>query len=640
MVPNWGEVLGFGGAAALYWSALGWPLARRCLPRALRALAFAPLLGWAVQTALAASLLPLTGFGMPALLAVALAPLALVWTLHWRRPPDAATQPLSLWTLPVAALLACLPTAAILPKHTQGGISLASPIFDHSKIAIIDAIARLGLPPVNPYYGGAEAGPHLAYYYWWHLSAAELARLAGATGWAADAAMTWFTAAASLLLLAGMAQALDRRAGLWAVLLAIPASIRPLLAPAVHAGWLLPATGLGGWLDQASWAPQHLAAAATLMLAVLVLAGVAERRTPTGIVVLGCVIATGFGASAWVGGIVGVLAIPAAALALLTGLARNRRAFLCAALAAGILSLILAAPLLHTEYLAAAGRHAFPLTAAFYPVLGPAIGAPAGFGFPLLLLIEFPVATILGIWGIIHAGKTIPPWARATLAAGLVGALICLCLRSTIDNNDLGWRAILPALLAATPFAAATAVRLWQAGGARIALVILIPLLGLTGAWHMLRDNLLGQATPAGRHFLAEAAEWRAIRGITGPAARIASDPRLDASMTPWADNIGWALLATRAACYAGWATAQPFAPVPAAALYAIDQRINRIFDGAPAPGDLAALTTHLRCDYALLTARSPGFTQDPFATDPAAQLIAGVPGQWRLYRLRPPITP
>jgi hypothetical protein len=196
MVPNWGEVLGFGGAAALYWSALGWPLARRCLPRALSALAFAPLLGWAVQTALAASLLPLTSFGIPALLAVALAPLALVWTLHWRRPPDAATQPLSLWTLPFAALLACLPTAAILPKHTQGGISLASPIFDHSKIAIIDAIARLGLPPVNPYYGGAETGPHLAYYYWWHLSAAELARLAGATGWAADAAMTWFTAAA------------------------------------------------------------------------------------------------------------------------------------------------------------------------------------------------------------------------------------------------------------------------------------------------------------------------------------------------------------------------------------------------------------------------------------------------------------
>ena len=68
-----------------------------------------------------------------------------------------------------------MPAVAILPKFSGDAVQLADPIFDHAKIAIIDAMARLGLPPVNPVFGEIGAPDRLAYYYLWHFSAAEIA---------------------------------------------------------------------------------------------------------------------------------------------------------------------------------------------------------------------------------------------------------------------------------------------------------------------------------------------------------------------------------------------------------------------------------------------------------------------------------
>ena len=64
-------------------------------------------------------------------------------------------------------------------------MQLADPIFDHAKIAIIDAMMRQGLPPVDPVFGERRAG-RLAYYYLWHFSAAELALPLRVSGWEAD----------------------------------------------------------------------------------------------------------------------------------------------------------------------------------------------------------------------------------------------------------------------------------------------------------------------------------------------------------------------------------------------------------------------------------------------------------------------
>ena len=144
---------------------------------------------------------------------------------------------------------------------------LADPIFDHSKIAIIDAMARLGLPPVDPVFRELGAPGHLAYYYLWHFSAAELALALGASGWEADIGLTWFTAFASLSLMMGVAVWLGKRAAaaIWVVVLAAAASLWVTLDWIAGAArltpWLWPPIGMAGWLFQATWVPQHLMAA-------------------------------------------------------------------------------------------------------------------------------------------------------------------------------------------------------------------------------------------------------------------------------------------------------------------------------------------------------------------------------------------
>ncbi len=131
------------------------------------------------------------------------------------------------WTFAAAGILALAPAAAILPKFYGDAVQLADPIFDHSKSAIIDAITRLGVPPVNPVFGEFGAPGHLAYYYLWHFSAAEVAAAAGATGWEADIGLTWFTAFASLTLMMGLAVWLGKRpaAAIWVVALAAAGSL-------------------------------------------------------------------------------------------------------------------------------------------------------------------------------------------------------------------------------------------------------------------------------------------------------------------------------------------------------------------------------------------------------------------------------
>jgi hypothetical protein len=66
-----------------------------------------------------------------------------------------------------------VPAAAIAPKVSADSVQLAAPIFDHSKIAIIDAMTRLGLPPANPFFGEYGEEGRLAYYYLYYVSAAQ-----------------------------------------------------------------------------------------------------------------------------------------------------------------------------------------------------------------------------------------------------------------------------------------------------------------------------------------------------------------------------------------------------------------------------------------------------------------------------------
>src|SRR5262249_31331914 len=141
--------------ALLFWTCLGSAITRRVVSAPL-ALPLAPTVGWATHNALALPILRLTGFSRLSVIGLALLALVARFALARTRLPAAPADALprvSIWAYGGAALLALAPAIAILPKDVADGVILAGPIYDHSKIAMIDEMVRLGVPPGNPFFG-------------------------------------------------------------------------------------------------------------------------------------------------------------------------------------------------------------------------------------------------------------------------------------------------------------------------------------------------------------------------------------------------------------------------------------------------------------------------------------------------------
>ena len=294
-----------------FWTFLGYAVTRRLLPPALAAGA-APVIGWAIHSAATLPILTVIGFHPVVVLAVAalcaiLAGASLSIPARQREADKAATIPM--WAFAAAGALAAAPAAAILPKIVGGAVQLSDPIFDHSKVAIIDAMTRLGLPPVNPVFAEPGTPGHLAYYYLWHFSAAQLALPLAMSGWEADIAVTWFTAFASLALMMGLAVWLGRRsaAAIWVVVLATACSLWTTFGWLLHTDnltpWLAQPIGMSGWLFQAAWVPQHMMSASCVVAAVVLMSFVARRQNPLLLATLALTIVAGFESSTYVGGV-------------------------------------------------------------------------------------------------------------------------------------------------------------------------------------------------------------------------------------------------------------------------------------------------------------------------------------------------
>jgi hypothetical protein len=643
-------------AATLFWTCLGWPLARRLAPQRLPALAMAPALGWAVFCPPAFLILWLAGFTRATVAALAgmglLASLAAVISAKTSPPAAADRSGVPWWAYAAAALLAIAPAIAVMPKVVGGGVILAAPIFDHSKVAIIDDIARLGLPPGNPFLGGDGAPSRLAYYYLWHFSAALVAVLLGASGWEADIAVTWFTAFASLALMMGLAVWLGgrRAAALWVPVLSLAASLRPVLAVALGAerlGRLLsPDLELQTWIVQASWAPQHLASATCTILTVLLLSRLAEHGGGLTVAALALVAAAGFESSAWIGGVtVALAAMPVGVGLLMFAAPKRRLSFLVAAIAAALLAVVIALPVIHDEYLATAARASgWPIALHPYPVLGSIIppsirrilDLPAY--WLLLLAAEFPAIYLAGsrAFARMIASPAAPsPSKQLAFGLGLLGGAslaVGWLLVSTIANNDLGWRGVLPAVLVLTVFAAVE-LSAWRVAPRTLAAAAIgLFALGLVGGMRFIYANATGDPASSATAFAQSPALWQAVRRHAAPDERVGNDPAAFADMSAWPVNISWALLANRRSCYAGWALAQAFIPLPYAQIDALEALFIRVFAGDGSTEDVHRLATQYRCHVIVVSAQDGAWRHDPFAASADYRLVEASPDQWRIY--------
>jgi len=642
--------------ATAFWSFLGYALTRHLLPRAL-AVGAAPVIGWAVHSAATLPIFFLIGFSPLAVVTVAaLCVATAVATLKLTAASDAEAAPaIPWWAFAAAAVLALVPAVAILPKLAPDAVHLADPIFDHAKIAMIDAMVRQGLPPVDPIFGAV--GPHgqFFYYYLWHYSAAALALPLHVSGWEADIGLTWFTALASLSLLMGISVWLSKRsaAAIWVVALAAAASLREVLSwvfgPYALEPFLAPPTGFAGWLFQAAWAPQHLMSASCVVMAMLLIARHAQRQSVLLLLTLVLVVVAGFESSTYVGGITFAIAALVAVALLVVAIEPARRLrFLVGMAVAAVLVVCLAAPFLNNQLMAVAARgHNNPIVLRHFAVLGAMF--PAAFrrllDWPaywlVLLPIELPATYVVGVMALVAMLRSgaLPPEKLATAALACLaaaGLLASWLLASTLgDNNDLGLRAVLPA--ASVLIAVAAAGLLLLPRRAVIAATAIGGLiLSLPDTAAMIRSNVDGTPTPDGSVFAQTPELWQAVRRYAAPTARVANNPLFLQDLTPWPANISWALLANRSSCFAGRELALALAPLSKDMLETINAQFIRVFAGEGAPADVAEMAKKYACDVVVIVPQDGAWNNDPFAASADYRLAETKDGHWRIYVASP----
>jgi hypothetical protein len=643
--------------ATAFWSLLGYALGRRLVPRVL-AIGAAPVVGWSVHSAATLPIYFLFGFS-PLLVGGIGAICVLIACFSLSQPRLAGeikpARIIPVWAFAAAAVVALLPAATVLPKSSGGAVWLADATFDHAKIAIVDAMARLGLPPVNPVFGEADASSGLAYYYLWHFSAAEIALVTSMSGWEADVGLTWFSAFASLSLMMGLAVWLSKRAtaAIWVVALAAAGSLWVTLYGTFQAKTfapiLMPPTGMAGWLFQATWVPQHLMAASCVVAAMLLVTRYALQQDLALVVTIALLVAAGFESSAFVGGIAFAVAGLIAAPILLGEVdARRRLRFVGGLAIAALLVLCLIAPFVRDQLAAVHARgNAEPIVVSPYSVFGGqfpswlrhVLDVP---GYWLIILpVELPATFIAGMIAFAAALRSVTSRSErlaTKVFACLAGAglVVSWLFVSTLgENNDLGLRAILPADVVLIVVTAAGMAGLQ--GETLRAPIMAAALAGLALSApdfvQAMRDNIVAPYRPPDAKIFAASPDlWAAVRRHAGPAARVANNPYFLADLTPWPVNISWALLADRSSCFAGREMAIAFAPLPPDRRSETDAEFLRVFDGRPAPDDVHDLATKYGCDVVVLVPQDKAWDRDPFAAGPDYRLAETREGRWRIY--------
>jgi hypothetical protein len=635
--------------ALLFWTSLGLTIARRAVPAL--ALPMAPVVGWAVHSAIAVPIffvLPFSAMFVAAVAGVTL--LAAVAICLTSARADEIANRVPPWAYAMAALLALAPTAAILPKVSGDAIYLAAPIFDHAKIALIVDMMKFGVPPANPFLG--DAFPRLSYYYLWHFSAAELAVVAGISGWESDVAMTWFSSFASLTTMMGLAAWLaGRGAAILVVILSMSASARTVLE------WIFGsenvdavvgrASGFGGWLFQMAWVPQHVMSATCVLAAVTLMSELARRGSILLVTTLALVVAAGFESSTWIGGITFAIAAPMVAIVIIGRVGSRRSPLFIASLAvAAVLAACFAMPVLRDQLAVTASKRS-PVAMEFYPVLGSyfsdslrAVLDPPAF-WVVLLTIELPAAYVIGMIALtqmlpsrkFEGDRSHLAWATAALA--LTSLAVCWLLASTLaENDDLGWRAILPATMALTVLAAAGLSR-WIAARAHMVVTAagVAIIVGLPGGIDLMRSYVTRRTAPAARLFAASPQFWAAVRRHSGPGERVGNNPLFLQAMTPWPVNISWALFSDRRSCFAGRELALVYSSLGSQRTEEINAQFIKVFAGDGSPGDVQQLAIEYNCRVIVVTAADGAWGRDPFAASPRYRLVDESAEQWRIYR-------
>ena len=405
-----------------------------------------------------------------------------------------AVRATPIWAWAVAALWWGIVAYGLADFGDARGVNQPLTVLDTVKhAAVIASISAHGLPLVDPFFARDTAA---GYYHYFYIGPALIDWITGAS----DARPAFMAGSWSAgLSFFGMAMLIARRAGLivgpsgrYAAMLALLFCISGLdILPAIGV-WLRYGVVLGQldwWAQEVRWAavslvwvPHHLSALTAAMVGCLLLSDAPRDRHLLAATLAGTAFASAFGMSVWV-----ALALAPALLAWWVTAAWRREPLIAAlplaAVAAALWSIPQFADLLHGR---APGP--FPLALTIRSFGG---GWPTTWWLDLALMplsfaIEFGLFAY-GSWRWWKAG----PRGEATAITRLlpilaISGLLCAAfLRSTLINNDFGWRAIWLAQLPALLWTCA-----WLAKGAGRHVRTAVALLGGLGLMATLVDGV------------------------------------------------------------------------------------------------------------------------------------------------------
>jgi hypothetical protein len=376
----------------------------------------------------------------------------------------------------------------------------------------------------------------------------------------------------------------------------------------------------------------------------------AQRKGPFILLIFALIMVAGFESSTWVGGIT----FPAAAIAisLVTILKsdwRNRGGLVLHLAVAGTFAIGLASPLLYDQFMMAAMRAGdAPITLEPYSVLGYDLPEPIDqiVDLPafwlIFLVVEFPAFYLTGAvtMTLFLRGRDLAEDRKPVVLAFAILAVTSLCvswlLVSTLtENNDLGWRGVLPAVMLLIIFAAIGLSRALRKPASLAAIAALALVVGGLPKGAMdTYGNIIAEPQRSSKLFAATPAMWEPVRSHSQASDRIANNPLFLQELTPWPINISWALLSNRRSCYAGSDYVTPFSSLTQPRREEVDAQFTRIFSGNATSDDLWILATQYDCRVMVVSVQDGAWDRDPFASHPAYQLVESDPAAWRIYEI------
>ena len=498
-------------------------------------------------------------------------------------------------------LWAIIPTIDIFPALYQNGLFVNDRIFDHAKVALVDAIVREGMPPINPYYAPNGETIPLIYYYTWHFLVSQVKLIANVTGWQAEVAFNWFTGFATISFLSALAIRITKKAITGFLLLILALAGPPtdalyfLLGPRWENFIRHPEHGLEVLWIQMGWVPQHVFSALALMVLLFIVNQVLTSKIfkIRYAVIAGLCAAAAFGSSTWVGGIGFLLVLPfVIGMSIWLRLPRcNYINTLKTALLAIFVCVLFALPLIISQVSGPSLTESeLPFGLGLYTATR-LISKESYLGYivhMILFWLQFlplnlGIIFVLGSLSMFnHPSKILEERIFLNLSIGATFGFLIITqfIQSTFWNNTFGWRAVLVPVMLLMVWSAIALTKLvtynnieqwrskvflerWQTT------IFTLVIIGLTvGILSSLR--ILQWPTPyyppsteiLAQHqgFLLQQEAWAKVREYAKPKDKVQANPDGYAILTPWPATLPYALFADRATAYANPEYATVFA--------------------------------------------------------------------------------